>query len=484
MLLWVGLLALVAYIPLFYRLASPAVFIWDEAIYANNAFEMILHGNWWVPTNNGEPTTYNIKPPLVLWMQALWIKMLGPTEWALRLPSAIAAFLTVLGLFVFARRNLSVPVGGLAAGILLTSPGFVRLHVARTGDPDAVLVFFITAYTLTLFEYLSRQQTRDQVYWALMGLLVFGAFMAKSIAGLMPLPGLALAMLSLPKGRKALGQRLPWISAGIVLILVAAYYLLREWKQPGYFQLVWTTEVARYGLNVMPWHEQGFGFYLENMATWFFPYYLGLLPLALLGLGRGQIPERNITQLCLISTLTYFLLISTSTIKLQWYDAPLYPLLSLLLGIGLVRLYQYIQTRRAKPVFPSRAGMVLGTMLLVYPYFQIYRQNRSSLPVDPLEWEGYTIRHLAKIHPEYRSYKVLMKVQHDPHLDQARFYVKKYRQTRGYALTIETDLTGMMPGDTVLCAQSQTLEQLAEKFSLDTLFDGSPAYLVTLTSLP
>src|SRR5687767_10138855 len=44
--------------------------IWDEAIYANNALEMTETGNLLVLHNNGEPSLYNTKPPLNIWLQA------------------------------------------------------------------------------------------------------------------------------------------------------------------------------------------------------------------------------------------------------------------------------------------------------------------------------------------------------------------------------------------------------------------------------
>lgn len=136
---------LLAFFPIFYQLGTEAIHIWDEAIYANNAVEMLENGNIWVLYNNGEPSLYNTKPPLAIWLQVLSMKFFGVNEWAVRLPSAFAALGTCLMLFYFLKRWCNASVGYLAVLFLLTSKGFVQNHVALSGDLDALLCFFITA---------------------------------------------------------------------------------------------------------------------------------------------------------------------------------------------------------------------------------------------------------------------------------------------------------------------------------------------------
>ena len=61
----------------------------DEAHYAQLTREMLRAGNWMVPLLDGLP--YIDKPVLFHWLQGLAIAVLGETEAAMRLPSAIAA---------------------------------------------------------------------------------------------------------------------------------------------------------------------------------------------------------------------------------------------------------------------------------------------------------------------------------------------------------------------------------------------------------
>jgi len=43
---------------------------YDEARQAINAMEMVQSGNWLVTTYDGEPETWNTKPPLLIGLQA------------------------------------------------------------------------------------------------------------------------------------------------------------------------------------------------------------------------------------------------------------------------------------------------------------------------------------------------------------------------------------------------------------------------------
>src|SRR5688572_30787675 len=78
----------------FIKLSQIPIRIWDEARNANNALQIIQHGHWLVPYYENAPDMWNTKPPLLIWIQALLIKLFGINEIAIRLPSAIAATLT------------------------------------------------------------------------------------------------------------------------------------------------------------------------------------------------------------------------------------------------------------------------------------------------------------------------------------------------------------------------------------------------------
>ena len=59
----------------------------DEGFYANAALGMIDSGDYLVPRLNGAP--FLDKPPLIYWLQAAGVRLLGRSEWGLRLGHAL-----------------------------------------------------------------------------------------------------------------------------------------------------------------------------------------------------------------------------------------------------------------------------------------------------------------------------------------------------------------------------------------------------------
>lgn len=455
-------------IPIFYNLAGPAIFIYDEAIYANNALEMAMHGDPWVLKNNGEISLYNTKPPLMIWLQCLMIKLLGPGELAIRLPSALAALSTALLLLLFAHRTLhDYRIGLVAMLVLVTSGGYIRNHVARSGDLDALLVFWITFYTLLAFTYLLRED--DQGYkksFTWIGIGVLFAFFTKSVAGLMPLLGIALGALAMGRLWPTLKKPYLYLVATVVASICGGYYFFREQLAPGYLEKVFFSEYSRFTQNIMPWHEKPFWFYLDNMwnANHFQPYLL-FLPLAIIAIVWKPGKLRNFGVLSLIFSLTYFFLIAYPKVKINYYDAPLYPFLALLLGGGLVCIWdKWLGPRFSHSLANYLAFAVLLAVLFFIPYRNTWQRIQYTEPIDRFEREGYAIRNLASVEPEWTSYKVLMNSKYSEHLDQANYYIKAANHFAGTSIALVRDGRSLEVGEQVLCCQSALVDSLRQQF--------------------
>ena len=275
---YVAVIALVFFV-LFYHLGNPVIFIWDEAIYANNALEMAIRHDFWVLWSNNAITLYNTKPPLVIWLQCLSIWLIGANEWAIRLPSAIASLLTCFSMFVFAKRVLQNELAGLFGVVsLILTYGFVGEHVARSGDLDAVLVSAITFYGLWSFFYLLKQPSNNKTHLSIIGLGILAAFFAKSVAGFMPLLGLFIGAILTQKIKQIVKQPYLYVVAISVIGLCMSYYLYREHLAAGYLAKVIFSEYRRFGENIMPWHEHPYNYYWTVMTTYkHFNYFVWLL---------------------------------------------------------------------------------------------------------------------------------------------------------------------------------------------------------------
>src|SRR4051812_27825969 len=131
--------AAIAWIVVFWRLGFPSLMDPDEAHYAELTREMIRAGNWLVPLLDGQP--YIDKPILFHWLQGAAMTLLGETEFAARLPSALAA----LALFWTTRRAgiamFGEQVGEWGALMFATIPATFAL--ASIGLFDMIFTAFL-----------------------------------------------------------------------------------------------------------------------------------------------------------------------------------------------------------------------------------------------------------------------------------------------------------------------------------------------------
>jgi 4-amino-4-deoxy-L-arabinose transferase-like glycosyltransferase len=74
----------------------------SDGFYAESARELLESNNFIVPTLNYAP--YNDKPILTHWLVAATYSVLGVSEFASRLPSALCASALCVATFAFARR--------------------------------------------------------------------------------------------------------------------------------------------------------------------------------------------------------------------------------------------------------------------------------------------------------------------------------------------------------------------------------------------
>jgi 4-amino-4-deoxy-L-arabinose transferase-like glycosyltransferase len=135
-------------------LAAGAVFfiglgnsrLWDEdeTEYSRVAREMMIRGDWVVPTFNYQP--WLEKPVFVYWLMIGSFHLFGVTEFAARFPSAVFAVGTALLAYHLGRRLFRPRVGLWAGLVLATTLNFVI--IGRAATHDAALIFCTTASLL------------------------------------------------------------------------------------------------------------------------------------------------------------------------------------------------------------------------------------------------------------------------------------------------------------------------------------------------
>jgi 4-amino-4-deoxy-L-arabinose transferase-like glycosyltransferase len=146
---WLAVAAVAA--SFFWMLGAAPLFDVDEGAFSEATLEMFQRGDFLSTYLNGEPR-YD-KPILVYWLQAAAVALLGPSEWAFRLPSALCATLWAWLTYLFTRRHYGSERALFAAAMLATSLGV--FIIGRAATADALLNSLIAASMFAAWQHLA-----------------------------------------------------------------------------------------------------------------------------------------------------------------------------------------------------------------------------------------------------------------------------------------------------------------------------------------
>jgi 4-amino-4-deoxy-L-arabinose transferase-like glycosyltransferase len=156
-----------------------------EAHFAMVGKEMVLRGDWVTPHLNGAP--YLNKPPLLYWSIALTTSIFGQSEWAARLPIAIAGWWGIVISWLWSRQLWGVTASRTAALMLSVSVGwFIFTHQILI---DVLLGSLLLTTSYCLWRWLYRP--KSVVYWLGFYCCLGLCFLTKGLIGIaFPLIGL------------------------------------------------------------------------------------------------------------------------------------------------------------------------------------------------------------------------------------------------------------------------------------------------------
>jgi 4-amino-4-deoxy-L-arabinose transferase-like glycosyltransferase len=210
---YLGWLA-IAWIVVFWRLGYPTLMDPDEAHYAQLTREMLRSGNWLVPLLDGHPLID--KPVLFHWMQGAFVILLGESELAVRLPSALSA----LALFALTRwagmALLGAEVGEWGAIMFATIPATFAL--SSIGLFDMVFTTFLFGGLACLL--VAAEARRPRVERVGYGLLALAVMTKGPVALVLMLLFLGAAWLLGGEARERV-RRLHW-PTGLLFAALAA----------------------------------------------------------------------------------------------------------------------------------------------------------------------------------------------------------------------------------------------------------------------
>lgn len=349
----------------------------SEPRYAEIARIMAASGDWITPWfAPGEP--FWGKPPLAFWAQAASGAWFGMSEMSLRLPTWLAMLGMLAILYELGRRLFSVEVARWA--VLVFSTMLLPLVAAGAVLTDPFLALGIT---LGMASFLLAPEASSWFwrYGLFIGLAI--GLLSKGPLALVLMTGAILPWLLWHGNARRYLRALPWASGtALTLALTLPWYLLAEWKTPGFLEYFivgehvlrfidpgWTGD--RYGSA----HSRPYG------AIWL-DWVLATLPWSPLGLWLllrerrgefvarirmfGRSPTASYLFAWAVATPAFF----TLSGNILWtYVLPALPPVALGIGVGLSRLNSVLPRRVAVGclMLVPTAAVVLGTLSVVQP---------------------------------------------------------------------------------------------------------------------
>ena len=198
----------------------------DEAAYAGFGQQMLASGDWVNPHSLW--ADIHRKPPLHFWTVAISFSVLGDNEFALRLPSVLAVWLTCASLWWFGRRLFGEDRAAWAATILASS--FVIPIFGKVALTDATLLLFQTTAVLGLLNYVHEPRFRwNLLLWTsvALGLLAKGPPIVILIGGLW-----VWLLVFHPQRRNLIGTH-PWLFLPLALLPLGTWMYLSWLRDDG-----------------------------------------------------------------------------------------------------------------------------------------------------------------------------------------------------------------------------------------------------------
>ncbi|MEH1806036.1 ArnT family glycosyltransferase [Nostoc sp.] len=372
-----------------------------EPLFAEASRQMYVTGDWITPFFNGD-TRFD-KPALIYWCQAIAYHLIGVNEWAVRLPSAIAAFgLVCLAFYTIqwylakqdeleqvSRPTRRYLTSFIAAALMALNPETIIW--ARTGVSDMLLTGCMASALLCFFlGYAGKEGSREaelipnaqspmphalfpNKWYLAFYVLIAGAILTKGPVGIV-LPGLIVAafLLYVGKVREVLREMHLLVGILIILALSVPWYALVIWRNGwnyinsffGYHNLERFTEVVNG--HSAPWY-----FYFLVVLLGFAPYSV-YLPASIIRLKFWQRSHwrslERFQQFGLFAWFWFasiFAFFSIAVTKLPSYVLPLMPAAAILVALLWSDLFSDTETRQTIPVSPSPNPPISTSLLRI-----------------------------------------------------------------------------------------------------------------------
>lgn len=331
--LWgVPLILLLLYVCLFSGLGALGLVGPDEPRYAAIARAMAETHDWITPRLWGTP--WFEKPVLYYWTAGIAMRLFGVSEFAARLPSALAALLAVVAVAWTALRTYGL---GTAWYLLLMLPTSVAMiGFSRAAGPDMLFAGLLTGVMAIAVEILQKPRPGPILHIAF-GFFLGAAVLAKGPAAVILAGGAILLWAALSRQWRAPFRFLHPLIIAVFCATALPWYVLCAARNPDFLRVfIWQHNFERYLTPVFQ-HPQPFWFFGAILLLAILPWVLLLVAAVIEAAARLRSIERVNSPALFFACWALFplLFFSLSQSKLPGYILPAVPPVVLMLGTSL-----------------------------------------------------------------------------------------------------------------------------------------------------
>ncbi len=324
----------------------------DEIRHIRAAQEMGISGNWWKPTLDGAP--YLLKPPLKMWLSLLASRGLSESNFSFRVVDGILGVLLNLLLWLFALRLFKSQLTAVISVLtLLGNHSFFFSHGVRSAVQDSMMLFLTLSALLYSLDFIRVRAPQAKILdrelrkaAIVCGVLIGLGALTKSVAAFFPfLVWIGIILTSGNPLRNFKNLRGFFALTALLAISIPLLYFIphfifhhEELRAAFHHELV-----VRFGKGIHNTSDPLF--YLKSLASDQMVPFFSLLFGTIFFVGQAR--QRKDSSYSLVLIWFLLLLIGYSCLKsrLEWYLAPAYFPMALIVGETTRRAIELAQSR-------------------------------------------------------------------------------------------------------------------------------------------
>ena len=342
----------------FFPILFLGIFDLDEGAFAATSLQMLIDKQYFIPTIGDDLRLE--KPILTYWIQTISISIFGSNEFALRLPSLIAALIWAISIAAFIKEEDRTIKGTNIFLIFFTLPGIFLIRFAATAD--AFLNTLISLTFISLYKYSNNEKAS---YLNNAAIFIGIGFLVKGLT-IVFLAGAIFFLYLLFIGQikiffKAIMSYKPWAIFFLIIIPWTAVILLRL-DFDAFSYLFLGQSFGRFS-NTFESHTGPIYYYLIMLPFLILPFFTDFLK----GLFSSKFKSNRLDMFFGVWFLFVLIFFSFSSTKLPHY-----------LIYGLTPAVYFIERQHLKTagkslsIFAFIFQILIWSMLLALPFYLSY----------------------------------------------------------------------------------------------------------------